>query len=370
MMGLQRPCMHAAVISGKPYLQRTCQHNCRGARQLLPHSARQWQACRRRQRLSVAADGAIVPNMPFPGDDQASTIYTALSSVEAAAASVIERAEQRLEAGDSAGDRAVSERGASTATGEGGSASTNGARPDPNQKPPKVPHRWVIVGAMALAFVLCNMDKVRAPTPVEGVPFFVTSEILPPNRAWHACVHPTGCLCRATAVLHAPIVWPAVSASAAYGGVQSYGQPADHLRDFQVNMSVAVIPMAAELGWSASDRGLVSSAFFWGYSATQIPAGWVSTRCFALDHAPCAPAIAVPAHAWVCTALNVSLRLPQRPPLLCIVMWCGSLQDWGRQGAAGGGDPVVAGHSAGTSSRQDQPARTLRLPRLCAQPCL
>lgn len=46
----------------------------------------------------------------------------------------------------------------------------------------------------------------------------------------------------------------------------------------QVNMSVAVIPMAAELGWSASDRGLVSSAFFWGYSATQIPAGWVSTR--------------------------------------------------------------------------------------------
>ena len=46
----------------------------------------------------------------------------------------------------------------------------------------------------------------------------------------------------------------------------------------QVNMSVAVIPMAADLGWSPSDRGLVSSAFFWGYSLTQIPAGWVSTR--------------------------------------------------------------------------------------------
>ena len=29
-------------------------------------------------------------------------------------------------------------------------------------------------------------------------------------------------------------------------------------------MSVAVIPMAKELGWSATDRGLVSSAFFWG----------------------------------------------------------------------------------------------------------
>jgi ACS family sodium-dependent inorganic phosphate cotransporter len=46
----------------------------------------------------------------------------------------------------------------------------------------------------------------------------------------------------------------------------------------QVNMSVAVIPMAKDLGWSATDRGLVSSAFFWGYSLTQIPAGWVSTR--------------------------------------------------------------------------------------------
>lgn len=46
----------------------------------------------------------------------------------------------------------------------------------------------------------------------------------------------------------------------------------------KVNMSVAVIPMAAELGWTATDRGLVSSAFFWGYSLTQVPAGWISTR--------------------------------------------------------------------------------------------
>ncbi len=47
----------------------------------------------------------------------------------------------------------------------------------------------------------------------------------------------------------------------------------------QVNMSVAVIPMAEELGWSATDRGIVNSAFFWGYSVTQIPAGWISTKC-------------------------------------------------------------------------------------------
>ncbi|KIZ04724.1 putative anion transporter 6 [Monoraphidium neglectum] len=46
----------------------------------------------------------------------------------------------------------------------------------------------------------------------------------------------------------------------------------------KVNMSVAVIPMARDLGWSATDRGLVSSSFFWGYSLTQVPAGWISTR--------------------------------------------------------------------------------------------
>lgn len=65
-------------------------------------------------------------------------------------------------------------------------------------------HRWQVVWMMALAFVLCNMDKV--------------------------------------------------------------------------NMSVAVIPMAKELGWSNAQRGIASSAFFWGYTATQIPAGIISTR--------------------------------------------------------------------------------------------
>lgn len=43
-------------------------------------------------------------------------------------------------------------------------------------------------------------------------------------------------------------------------------------------MSVAVIPMAAELGWSATERGLVSSSFFWGYALTQLPAGLISTK--------------------------------------------------------------------------------------------
>lgn len=43
-------------------------------------------------------------------------------------------------------------------------------------------------------------------------------------------------------------------------------------------MSVALIPMANELGWSTAQRGYVSAAFFWGYAATQIPAGYIATK--------------------------------------------------------------------------------------------
>lgn len=46
----------------------------------------------------------------------------------------------------------------------------------------------------------------------------------------------------------------------------------------KVNMSVAVLPMSKDLGWTGFERGLVNSAFFYGYAATQIPAGWISTR--------------------------------------------------------------------------------------------
>jgi len=46
----------------------------------------------------------------------------------------------------------------------------------------------------------------------------------------------------------------------------------------KVNMSVAVIPLAEQFGWSATDKGLVSSSFFWGYALTQIPAGFVASR--------------------------------------------------------------------------------------------
>uniref|UniRef100_A0A7R9YQ47 Major facilitator superfamily (MFS) profile domain-containing protein n=1 Tax=Chlamydomonas euryale TaxID=1486919 RepID=A0A7R9YQ47_9CHLO len=46
----------------------------------------------------------------------------------------------------------------------------------------------------------------------------------------------------------------------------------------KVNTSVAIGPMARELGWSGLQRGLVSSAFFWGYALTQVPGGYISTK--------------------------------------------------------------------------------------------
>lgn len=46
----------------------------------------------------------------------------------------------------------------------------------------------------------------------------------------------------------------------------------------RVNISVAVIPMAEELGWDQTVRGIVLSSFFYGYLATQIIGGWLSDR--------------------------------------------------------------------------------------------
>lgn len=46
----------------------------------------------------------------------------------------------------------------------------------------------------------------------------------------------------------------------------------------RVNISVAIIPMAEEFGWSGFTQGLVLSSFFIGYVLFQIPSGWLATR--------------------------------------------------------------------------------------------
>ncbi len=46
----------------------------------------------------------------------------------------------------------------------------------------------------------------------------------------------------------------------------------------KVNISVAIIPMAQDFGWSPTVSGLVQSSFFYGYALTQIPGGYVTSR--------------------------------------------------------------------------------------------
>lgn len=41
----------------------------------------------------------------------------------------------------------------------------------------------------------------------------------------------------------------------------------------QVNMSIAILPMAAEFNWNPATMGLIQSSFFWGYLLTQVSVG-------------------------------------------------------------------------------------------------
>lgn len=44
----------------------------------------------------------------------------------------------------------------------------------------------------------------------------------------------------------------------------------------RINISVTVLQ--EEFGWSAAQKGLVLSSFFWGYLITQLPGGWLADR--------------------------------------------------------------------------------------------
>lgn len=83
------------------------------------------------------------PDVPFPGDDQASIMYTALNP---ALSSSDEDFVLPLASGEDLPSTA-----AAAPTAEAVPAEEQGG----------VPHRWQVVTMMALAFVCCNMDKVR-----------------------------------------------------------------------------------------------------------------------------------------------------------------------------------------------------------------
>ena len=111
-----------------------------------PWGARQRGAAvqRRRPRLQPpAADRHVSPEVPMMGDDQASTIYTALEGLESS-----------FDEGD------LQAQGSGAAALAPGQQGDGAAAPAAEQQQGGVPHRWQVVGMMALSFVLCNMDKV------------------------------------------------------------------------------------------------------------------------------------------------------------------------------------------------------------------
>ena len=46
----------------------------------------------------------------------------------------------------------------------------------------------------------------------------------------------------------------------------------------RVIISVAIIPMASDFGWSPEQMGRVLSSFFVGYLLTQVAGGWLAER--------------------------------------------------------------------------------------------
>ncbi|HVN91877.1 MAG TPA: ACS family MFS transporter [Candidatus Binataceae bacterium] len=46
----------------------------------------------------------------------------------------------------------------------------------------------------------------------------------------------------------------------------------------RVNISIAIIPLAKDKGYDAATRGVVLSAFFWGYAWPQMIGGWIADR--------------------------------------------------------------------------------------------
>ena len=114
-----------------------CRQKWHSEQQLLLRSCRRPSAVllwKRRPSVTVACSGSPVPYIPC--DDQAAIAYAAISSADT----------------DDAADSSTDKHASSSQPPSNGS-------PSP-EKQPRIPHRWRVVFMMAVAFVLCNMDKV------------------------------------------------------------------------------------------------------------------------------------------------------------------------------------------------------------------
>lgn len=301
----------------------------------LPWGLRRRPAQQRRQRHPCppcdAPDRHVSPEVPLACDDQASTIYTALQDLD----------EGSFDEAEMAAVASLQQQG-------GGAAAA--ALAAPTEQAGGVPHRWKVVGMMALSFVLCNMDKVRPAGSTwlwggvwlgrqAGLLGCTEEVVLPPLLVATAVFSHAACGCVRINVNVAgvPMAKELGWSAPLHTHARAPPPPNPNPELTQVNMSVAVIPMAKELGWSAMERGLVSSSFFWGYSLTQIPAGWVSTRC-----AHFAWQCVVVLDACVCVRAGRCAATP--PPASTPTFRFPALQHRRRTCALGGRGAVVLGY--------------------------
>ncbi|CAJ1364779.1 unnamed protein product [Effrenium voratum] len=97
------------------------------------------------------------------------------------------------------------------------------------------------------------------------------------TRRWRTCV-------KATKILEAP-------AKKAEATLEPPDEPDEHnvivalvaaayviWQMDKVNMSIAILPMAADFSWDSSEQGLIQSSIFWGYAATQVIGGLLATK--------------------------------------------------------------------------------------------
>lgn len=93
------------------------------------------------------------------------------------------------------------------------------------------PRRWVIVLLCFASFLLCNMDRVSSICCLFSV------------LIWRIHIY--------FSLLYERCLW-------------------------QVNMSIAILPMSQEYNWSSATVGLIQSSFFWGYLLTQVSSNTIT----------------------------------------------------------------------------------------------
>jgi len=68
------------------------------------------------------------------------------------------------------------------------------------------------------------------------------------------------------------LAWLVLGVAIAFAGIKV------HLKLDRSNIAMTILEMSQQFAWSQGTQGVILSAFFWGYLATQIIGGWMADR--------------------------------------------------------------------------------------------